>query len=320
MAADKRSEVDNVTKVRSRMSSEISDNEEDESYSRDDLAVIAELLRAKHGADMRMSRSEQEAKKAVDYLQTQKEHLVSIFQVDVGEEKEPIHLQFQTYTYQDCLTLNPTIADELKEDIGDESQRDKAQKGQIGVLNVESDEKVELTDNQNKVVGQMKRFIENGQMMAFLQGVPGAGKTTTAKELALELGLKVFFSATTTTAAALFKSVTINTLLKLGLSVDNFEYTSISYAAKQEILDNLRGIQLIVIDEASMMTPVTLARVDLHLRLSLESEQPFGGLHLLLVGDMSKSVLTKTMMAGCARFGIRRLNILLRKIAQQAYK
>ena len=187
------------------------------------------------------------------------------------------------------------------------------------MLNVESDEKVELTDNQNKVVGQMKRFIENGQMMAFLQGVPGAGKTTTAKELALELGLKVFFSATTTTAAALFKSVTINTLLKLGLSVDNFEYTSISYAAKQEILDNLRGIQLIVIDEASMMTPVTLARVDLHLRLSLESEQPFGGLHLLLVGDMSKSVLTKTMMAGCARFGIRRLNILLRKIAQQAY-
>ena len=42
-------------------------------------------------------------------------------------------------------------------------------------------------------------------MMVFLQGVPGAGKTTTAKELAIELGLKVVFSGTTTTAAALFK-------------------------------------------------------------------------------------------------------------------
>ena len=131
----------------------------------------------------------------------------------------------------------------------------------------------------------MKQFIENGQMMAFLQGVPGAGKTTTAKELALELGLKVVFTGTTSTAAALFKSVTINTLLKLGLSVDNFEDTRISYAAKQAILDNLREIQLLVIDESSMMTPVTLSRIDLHLRLSLESDLPFGGLHLLLIGD-----------------------------------
>ena len=121
--------------------------------------------------------------------------------------------------------------------------------------------------------------------MEFLQVVPGAGKTTTAKQFAIELGLKDVFTGTTTTAPALFKSVTINTLLRLGLSRDNFEYTSISYAKRQEILDNLRGIQLLVVDEASMMTPVTLARIDLHLRLSLESDLPFGGLHLLLSGD-----------------------------------
>ena len=121
----------------------------------------------------------------------------------------------------------------------------------------------------------MESIIADGQMMAFLQGVPGAGKTTTAKELAIELGLKVIFSATTTTAAAIFKSVTINSVLKLGLSLNNFTYTSISYAKKQDILDNLRETQLLVVDEASMMTPVTLARIDLHLRLSLESDLPF---------------------------------------------
>ena len=33
------------------------------------------------------------------------------------------------------------------------------------------------------------------------------------------------------------------------------------------------------------MTPVTLVRIDLHLRLSLESDLHFGGLHLLLPGD-----------------------------------
>ena len=285
MAADKRSEVDNVSKVRSSISHEIPDNEDDESYDQDDLALIAELLRAKHGADIRLSRSEQEAKKADDYLQMTKEHLVSTFEANIGEEKEPIKRDFKTFTYEDCFTLNPTIAQEILEDIDDESKLSEVGGDKIDKFDLESEERVNLTGNQDDVVKKMKSIIADGQMMAFLQGVPGAGKTTTAKELAIELGLKVIFSGTTSTAAALFKSVTINSLLKLGLSVNNFTYTSISYAKKQEILDNLRGIQLVVIDEASMMTPVTLARIDLHLRLSLESDLPFGGLHLLLIGD-----------------------------------
>ena len=69
-------------------------------------------------------------------------------------------------------------------------------------------------------------------MMSFPLSVPGAGKTTAAKQLAIELGLKVVFTGTTTTAAALFKSVTINTLLRLGLSRDNFEYTSYKLCKK----------------------------------------------------------------------------------------
>ena len=238
-----------------------------ESYNQDDLAVIAEVLRAKHQADMKLSRSEVESKKANEFLQRQKEHVISIYEAYAGDEKEPIQRNFKTFTYEDCFGLNPTIiADESPEDIADKSQILKASSGEIGKFILEPEKRVDLTDNQHDVVKSMKRFIANGQMMVFLQGVPGAGKTTTAKELALELGLKVVFSGTTTTAAAQFKSETINTLLKLGLTVDNFEYTSISYAHRQTILDNMRGIQLVVIDEASMMTPVTLERIDLHLR------------------------------------------------------
>ena len=64
MAADKRSEADVVTKVRSSTSGDICDNEDDESYDQDDLAVIADLVRAKHQADMKLSPAEKEAKKA----------------------------------------------------------------------------------------------------------------------------------------------------------------------------------------------------------------------------------------------------------------
>ena len=47
MAADKQLEVDNVSKLRSSISNQIPDSKDDESYDQDDLALIAELLRAK---------------------------------------------------------------------------------------------------------------------------------------------------------------------------------------------------------------------------------------------------------------------------------
>ena len=146
---------------------------------------------------MKLSPAEKEAKKADEYLQRQEEHLVSIYEAYVGDEKEEIQRDFKTFTYQDCLTLIPTSATVLKEDILNESQLSKARQGQIGKIELESEKRVKLTENQNKVVESMKCFIANGQMMTFLQGVPGSGKTTIAKELAIELGLKVIFSGTT---------------------------------------------------------------------------------------------------------------------------
>ena len=41
-----------------------------------------------------------------------------------------------------------------------------------------------------------------------------------------------------------------------------------------------------VIDGASMMTPVMLARIAFHLSLSLELNSPFGRLHILVIGDI----------------------------------
>ena len=135
MVADKRNEADNPSKVRSSMSRDISDNEDEESYNQDDLAVIAEVLRAKHQADMKLSRSEVESKKANEFLQRQKEHLVSIYEAYAGDEKEPIQRDFKTFTYEDCLALNPTIiAEESPEDIRDKSFFQQQAQGKLGSL------------------------------------------------------------------------------------------------------------------------------------------------------------------------------------------
>ena len=183
MAADKRSEVDNVSKVRSSISNEIPDNEDDESYDQDDLALVAELLRAKHGADIKLSRSEQEAKKADDYLQMTKEHLVSTFEANVGEEKEPIKRDFKTFTYEDCFTLNPTIAQEILEDIGDESKLSEVGGEKINKFDLESEERVKLTANQDEVVKKMKSIIADGQMMVFFKAYQVRGNRRLLKSL-----------------------------------------------------------------------------------------------------------------------------------------
>ena len=58
--------------------------------------------------------------------------------------------------------------------------------------------------------------------MAIIKGTQGAGKTTTAKALVQELGIKCLFTGITATASSQFSSDTVNMLLKLGINLDNF--------------------------------------------------------------------------------------------------
>ena len=153
---------------------------------------------------------------------------------------------------------------------------------------VDDEEKIELTKPQEKVVADLKAAIEEGQLLGFLQGFPGAGKTTTSKKMADVTGLRVLFCGSTGTASAQFYSRTINSLLSLGLSVDNIDLSTASTSAHlvSKVVAAVENYDLILIDEASMVTPVTLARIDLRLRHCFNSELPFGGKHILLCGDM----------------------------------
>ena len=53
-----------------------------------------------------------------------------------------------------------------------------------------------------------------------------------------------------------------------------------------KIVQLMDQYHLLLIDEASMITPVTLARIDLRMRQCFDPVLPFGGKHILLCGDM----------------------------------
>jgi len=50
------------------------------------------------------------------------------------------------------------------------------------VVLVDDEAKIQLSIPQDKMVQDLKAAIEAGQLLGFLQGFPGAGKTTTCKK------------------------------------------------------------------------------------------------------------------------------------------
>ena len=98
-----------------------------------------------------------------------------------------------------------------------------------------------LTDSQKDCVAQMRTEMEKGQMLVFVHGPPGSGKTTTARLLVSEKNLDLVFSGTTGTASSLYKAQTINSLLHLGKTVEDFQDSQqrISAHLKRKIFSSL---------------------------------------------------------------------------------
>ena len=55
---------------------------------------------------------------------------------------------------------------------------------------------------------------------------------------------------------------------------------------RQKIQTAFEDVELLIIDEVSMLTPVTSTKIYTYLRKSLESDYLFGGISVLLIGDM----------------------------------
>ncbi len=132
-------------------------------------------------------------------------------------------------------------------------------------------------------------YIHDTNRILFLTGKAGTGKTTFLRKVRQSSPKKLAVVAPTGVAAINAGGMTIHSLFQLSfgpLLPNTNERPDIHFAPEKR--DLFLALELLIIDEISMVRPDVIDRVDLILRNIKQNDHPFGGVQLLLIGDLSQ--------------------------------
>ena len=135
------------------------------------------------------------------------------------------------------------------------------------------------------------QFVKNTGTSIFLTGKAGTGKTTFLRALKDKLPKRMVVVAPTGIAAINANGVTIHSFFQLPFApyVPNSTFkTEGIFRVSKEKQRILRTLDLLVIDEISMVRADLLDSVDMVLRRYRDRSKPFGGVQLLLIGDLQQ--------------------------------
>ena len=132
-------------------------------------------------------------------------------------------------------------------------------------------------------------FVEKTGKSVFLTGKAGTGKTTFLRELVESSSKRVVVVAPTGIAAINAGGVTIHSFFQLPLHpyIPGMKIES-KFAFSKEKRSIFKTIDILVIDEISMVRSDLLDAVDSVLRRFRDRRKPFGGVQLLMIGDLQQ--------------------------------
>ena len=146
---------------------------------------------------------------------------------------------------------------------------------------------------------QLFNLIEHTHRSIFLTGKAGTGKTTFLGDFIKRTRKKYVVVAPTGIAAINAGGVTIHSMFGLPLKthipsfddVDPNEANNIQlllphFKYRRDKLKLLRNLDILIVDEVSMLRCDVMDMMDLALRSARRSTQKFGGVQLLLIGDL----------------------------------
>jgi len=131
-------------------------------------------------------------------------------------------------------------------------------------------------------------YVRHTDCNLFLTGKAGTGKTTFLHEVARTSPKRLVVTAPTGVAAINAGGVTLHSFFQLpfGPFVPGSEDFSGRHRMRRAKKNLIRSLDLLIIDEISMVRADLLDAVDFVLRRYRRTERPFGGVQLLMIGDL----------------------------------
>ena len=150
--------------------------------------------------------------------------------------------------------------------------------------------------NQQESIFQL---IEHTNRSIFLTGKAGTGKTTFLNNFVQKTRKKHIIVAPTGIAAINAGGVTIHSMFGLPLRTfvptseridqnlaNNIADLTHHFKYRKDKLKLFRELEIIIIDEVSMLRADVLDMMDFSLRFTRRSTKPFGGVQMLFIGDL----------------------------------
>jgi hypothetical protein len=133
-----------------------------------------------------------------------------------------------------------------------------------------------------------EEYVQHTNCHIFLTGKAGTGKTTFLHTIQKKCPKRLVVTAPTGVAAINAGGVTLHSFFQIpfGPSIPGNDINTGEHRLRREKQNIIRSLDLLVIDEISMVRADLLDSVDAILRRYRRSEQPFGGVQLLMIGDL----------------------------------
>lgn len=147
-----------------------------------------------------------------------------------------------------------------------------------------------LAEEHNHEMHLAWQFVTSTSVSVFLTGKAGTGKTTFLRRLREMTPKRMVVLAPTGVAAINAQGQTIHSFFQLpfGPAVPGMQSGEKKYRMGKEKKNLIKTLDLLVIDEISMVRCDVLDAIDQELRRYRDRSKPFGGVQLLLIGDLQQ--------------------------------
>ena len=152
-------------------------------------------------------------------------------------------------------------------------------------------------EQRNPQIELAEKYVNETGVSLFLTGKAGTGKTTFLHHIVANCSKRNVVLAPTGVAAVNAGGVTIHSFFQLPFCpylpdvkelVTEYQLPESQKQLRKSKVDVIRTLDLLIIDEISMVRADLLDAVDAVLRRYRRSSRPFGGVQLLMIGDVQQ--------------------------------